>query len=67
VIYVGRVIEIAWFREPADAAVSPRNPPVEMLVVTWVLAAATIYFGFNTEITAGVAAQAAELLLAGYR
>jgi multicomponent Na+:H+ antiporter subunit D len=67
VIYVGRIIEIAWFREPAGAAASPRKPPVEMLVVTWVLAAAAIYFGFNTEITAGVAAQAAELLLAGYR
>ncbi len=67
VIYVGRIIEIAWFREPAAAAASPRNPPVEMLVVTWVLAASTVYFGLNTEITAGVAAQAAELLLTGYR
>ena len=67
VIYVGRIVEIAWFREPADAAVSPRNPPVEMLAVTWVLAAATVYFGFDTRITAELAGQAAELLLAGYR
>ncbi len=67
VIYVGRIIEIAWFREPVAAAASPRNPPVEMLVVTWVLAASTVYFGLDTGITAGVAAQAAELLLAGYR
>ena len=67
VIYVGRIIEIAWFREPVGAAATPRKPPVEMLAVTWVLAAATVYFGLNTEITAGVAAQAAELLLAGYR
>jgi len=67
VIYVGRVVEIAWFREPVSAAVSPRTPPIEMLVVTWALAAATVYFGFNTEITAGVAEQAATLLLAGYR
>jgi multicomponent Na+:H+ antiporter subunit D len=67
VIYVGRIVEIAWFREPAGAAVSPRNPPGEMLAVTWVLALATVYFGLDTQITAGVAAQAAELLLAGYR
>jgi len=72
VIYVGRVVEVAWFREPSDAAGGaeadpPRNPPVEMLAITWVLAAATIYFGFDTEISAGVAGQAAELLLAGYR
>jgi multicomponent Na+:H+ antiporter subunit D len=67
VIYVGRIVEIAWFREPVAAAATPRTPPAEMLAVTWVLAAATVYFGLNTEITAGVAAQAAELLLAGYR
>jgi len=67
VIYVGRIIEIAWFREPVATAAAPRKPPVEMLAVTWVLAAATIYFGLDTRITAGVAAQAAELLLAGYR
>jgi len=67
VIYVGRIVEIAWFREPVHAAVAPRNPPVEMLTITWVLAFATVYFGLDTQITAGVAAQAAELLLAGYR
>jgi multicomponent Na+:H+ antiporter subunit D len=67
VIYVGRIIEIAWFREPVAAAATPRNPPVEMLAVTWLLAAATIYFGFDTRISAGIAGQAAELLLAGYR
>jgi hypothetical protein len=38
-----------------------------MLAVTWVLALATVYFGLDTRITAGIAAQAAELLLAGYR
>lgn len=67
VIYVGRIIEIAWFREPILAGASPRNPPAEMLAVTWVLAVATVYFGFDTRITAELAAQAAELLLAGYR
>ncbi len=67
VIYVGRIIEIAWFREPVTAAATPRNPPVEMLAVTWVLAAATVYFGFDTRISADIAGQAAELLLAGYR
>jgi multicomponent Na+:H+ antiporter subunit D len=67
VVYVGRVVEIAWFREPVAAAAAPRNPPAEMLAVTWVLAAATMYFGLDTTISAGVAGQAAELLLAGYR
>ncbi|MDH3668558.1 MAG: monovalent cation/H+ antiporter subunit D family protein [Paracoccaceae bacterium] len=66
-IYVGRVVEVAWFREPSGAAVSPRKPPLEMVVVTWVLALAVVYFGFDTDISAGVAGDAASLLLAGYR
>ena len=67
VIYVGRIVEVAWFREPVTAAVAPRNPPPEMLIVTWALALATVYFGFDTNISAGVAGDAASILLAGYR
>jgi multicomponent Na+:H+ antiporter subunit D len=67
VIYVGRVVEVAWFREPQAAAVAPRAPPAEMLAVTWALALATVYFGFDTSISAGVAGDAASILLAGYR
>ena len=67
VVYVGRVVEVAWSREPQAAAVAPRNPPAEMLAVTWLLALATVYFGFDTDISAGVAGDAASILLAGYR
>ncbi len=38
-----------------------------MVAVTWLLTLAVIYFGFDTRISAGVAGEAAELLLAGYR
>ncbi|MEM7056646.1 MAG: monovalent cation/H+ antiporter subunit D family protein [Pseudomonadota bacterium] len=65
VLYVGRIIEVAWFQEPAAAVV--RKPPPEMVAITWVLALATIYFGVQTEISAGVAAEAARELLAGWR
>jgi len=67
VVYIGRIVEIAWFREPTAAAAAPRMPPAEMVAVTVALALATIYFGLDTRITAGVAGRAAELLLAGYR
>jgi multicomponent Na+:H+ antiporter subunit D len=67
VIYIGRVVEIAWFRAPESAAASPRTPPPEMIAITWVLTLAVIYFGFDTRVNAGVAAEAAQLLLAGYR
>ena len=38
-----------------------------MLVPLLVLAAATIYFGFDTEWTAGIAGTAAKALLGGLR
>ena len=67
VVYIGRVIEVAWFREPATAIVAAREPPLEMLAATWMLTAAIVYLGFNTELTAGIAARAAEVLLAGMK
>lgn len=64
VVYVGRIVEVAWFREPTARVV--RRPPPEMLAVTWVLAAAVVYFGVQTDFSAGVAAQAARDLLTGF-
>ncbi len=64
VIYIGRVIELAWFQEPKVSV--KRAPPVEMLAMTWLLALATIYFGVQTDISAGVANEAAQVLLIGY-
>jgi multicomponent Na+:H+ antiporter subunit D len=66
VVYVGRVVEVAWFRAPTPEGEAPRETPVEMLVITWLLALATIYFGLQTGVSAGVSAEAARLLLEGY-
>jgi hypothetical protein len=38
-----------------------------MLAATWVLTAAIVYLGFDTDLTAGIAARAAEILLAGMK
>jgi multicomponent Na+:H+ antiporter subunit D len=65
-VYVGRVLEVAWMREPPADSRS-RDPPPCMLVPTGVLAAATIYFGFDTNWTVGIAGTVAESLLAGLR
>ena len=67
VVYVGRVIEAAWFREPKAAIATATDPPGSMLVPMLVLAAATIFFGIDTDITVGLARRAAETLLAGLR
>jgi multicomponent Na+:H+ antiporter subunit D len=66
-VYVGRVVEVAWLREPSKAMAEVRDPPACMLLPLLVLAAATIYFGIDTEWTAGIATRVAEMLLGGQR
>ena len=56
-VYVGRVLEVAWLREPSPQTAEVGDPPLSMLLPLVVLAAATIYFGFDTEWTAGIAGQ----------
>ncbi len=62
VVYVWRVIELAYFAEP-EHDVEVRDPGLSMLLPTLVLIGATLVFGFQTELTAGVAKAAAAQLL----
>ncbi|MCL5778880.1 monovalent cation/H+ antiporter subunit D family protein [Limibaculum sp. FT325] len=64
VVYVGRIVEVAWFRAPAQRA--PREAPIELVAATVALAAAVLVFGLNTDFSAGVAADAARILIEGY-
>ncbi len=66
-VYVGRVLEVAWLREPSKEIADASDPPPSMLLPIVALAAATIYFGIDTEWTAGIAATVAEVLLGGLR
>ncbi|WEK52535.1 MAG: monovalent cation/H+ antiporter subunit D family protein [Candidatus Kaistia colombiensis] len=63
VLYVGRFVEVMWFREPAQAARESREAPLEMLLPMWVLAGATIWFGLDAEGPAALARAAANALL----
>ena len=67
VVYVGRLIECAWFREPSREVMAVEEAPIEMLAPIWLLAAATVYFGIDTNLTAGLAERAANALLSGLR
>ncbi|MDP2618661.1 MAG: monovalent cation/H+ antiporter subunit D family protein [Hyphomicrobiales bacterium] len=67
VLYIGRVVEHAYFREPTEETRKARELPASMLIPIWVLTAATVYFGIETSLTVGVARRAAEMLLAGLR
>ena len=64
-IYVGRVLEIAWMRRPAEPMAGVADPPISILLPLLLLAAATLYFGFDARLTAGIAGRAADALLAG--
>lgn len=66
-VYVGRVLEVAWLREPSAAIAHANDPPLSMLLPLIVLATATIYFGIDTKWTAGIAGTAAKTLLEGLR
>ena len=66
VLYVGRIVELMLLREPAEEgpyAISAKDAPLSMLIPMWLLVAANIYFGLNTELTGGVASRAAEALM----
>lgn len=61
-VYIWRVVEVAYFqRDPGEVVV--KEAPVSLLVPTWILVLANVYFGFDARLTAGVATRAAEILL----
>jgi multicomponent Na+:H+ antiporter subunit D len=63
VIYIWRVLEVAYFRAaPADAP-KVREAPLIMLAPLWILALANIYFGLETTYTVGLTEAAADYIL----
>ena len=65
VVYVWRIVEIVYLREPAAAPAGRGEAPAGMLVPILLLAAACVYFGLDTGLPVGVATRAAETLLGG--
>jgi len=66
VVYIGRVVEVVWFRPVSKAGESASEPSAAMLVPSLALVLATVYFGIDTKLTAGVAAKAAQTLIGGF-
>jgi multicomponent Na+:H+ antiporter subunit D len=66
-VYIGRVIEFAWFRPPSPVAAQAAEPPLAMLLPLLVLAAGTIYFGLDSELPIEIAGKAAASLLGALR
>jgi multicomponent Na+:H+ antiporter subunit D len=65
VVYVWRVVEVAYFRDPPPGAGEVKEAPFSLLMPAWVLVGAAVFFGVFTSITVGVASQAARLLIGG--
>ncbi len=65
IIYVWKVVEVAYFRPRPDGAVAVTEAPMIMLIAMWVLVLSNIYFGVNTDLTVGAAMSAAKALVGG--
>ena len=65
VIYVWRVVEIIYFRAPSGTAAVATEAPVSLVVPTWILIGATLYFGIDATTTLDVAIAAARALIGG--
>jgi multicomponent Na+:H+ antiporter subunit D len=69
VVYIWRVVEAAYFRPSPAGNAAPEaeiaEAPLSMLIPSWILIGASIYFGIHTSLTLGVAERAAQFLLGG--
>ncbi len=65
VIYIWRVVEVAYFQKRDENAAPVSEAPFGVLLPTWMLIAATLVFGVFTSLSVGAASRAAKLLLGG--
>ncbi len=63
VVYVWRVVEAAYFHPPAESAKAIHEAPAGLLLPTWALVLANVYFGIDTQLSVGTATAAARALL----
>ena len=63
IVYVWRVIEAAYFKTPQIQYGKVQEAPLSLLLPTWVLVLANLYFGFDTSVTIGSAQRAAAALM----
>ena len=62
-IYIWRVVEVAYFHVPGAAMHKVREAPASMLVPTWLLIGANLYVGINGSLLADIAQQGANILI----
>lgn len=62
VVYVGKVIEALYYKPPVEDNISVKEAPILLLLPTWALVLANVYFGLDTGLSVGMAEHAVETL-----
>lgn len=65
VLYVWRLVEVAYFQDAQGEGGLRREAPLTMLIPLWLLVLANLYFGINTGLTVETSAAAVEHLMGG--
>jgi multicomponent Na+:H+ antiporter subunit D len=66
-LYIGKVIEVAYFRPISPDCAHARDPGLSMMLPIAIMTGAVIYFGIDPTYGSAIAQQAAEGLLKGLR
>ena len=61
--YVWKIVELAYFRKDQSIPIERQEAPLSLLIPTWILVLANIYFGVNVQLTGSQAVRAASALL----
>lgn len=61
-VYVGRVLEVVYFK-PASQEVTKEKIPTTMMLALWIFALSNIYFGLDTDVSMGISTLAVDQLI----
>ena len=62
VIYMWKLVETLFFKDSDEPATIVKEAPLSLLIPTWMLVLANVYFGFQTDLTVGMALTAVDML-----
>ena len=62
-VYIWRVIEFLYFREPKQELSDIKEAPLPLLLATWAVVLSVVYFGIDTRFPSIMAQRAADVLL----
>lgn len=65
VVYTWRLIERAYFQPRPQGAPAIKEAPLSLLIPTWILIGANLFFGIHSEHSTELASSAAKLLIGG--